>query len=104
MSFSEKINLILDIDETLVFSKMVKELQKDEDINKAIDDLQKDSKEDIYYISLQSNAKVLIYKVQVRKNMTLSLSKATKAILIWLSSKPKLKFLHAFLNSLKSIV
>ena len=69
LSFSEKINLILDIDETLVFSKMVKELQKDEDINKAIDDLQKDPKEDIYYIPLQSNAKVLIYRVQVRKNM-----------------------------------
>ena len=69
LTISEKINLILDIDETLVFSKLLKELQKDEDLNKAIDGLQKDAKEDIYYIPIETNDKVLIYKMQVRKNM-----------------------------------
>ena len=41
LNLTEKINLVLDIDETLVFSEKVKELQKDEDLNKAIDGLQK---------------------------------------------------------------
>ena len=69
ISYSEKMNLILDIDETLVFSKMVKELKKGEDVNKIIENLQKESKEDIYYIKLDSNIKTFIYEVEVRKNM-----------------------------------
>ncbi len=69
ISYSEKMNLILDIDETLVFSKMVKELKKGEDVNKIIENLQKESKEDIYYIKLDSNIKTFIYEIEVRKNM-----------------------------------
>ena len=69
ISYSEKMNLILDIDETLVFSKMVKELKKGEDVNKIIENLQKESKDDIYYIKLESNIKTFIYEVEVRKNM-----------------------------------
>ena len=69
LKYSEKINLILDIDETLVFSTMVKELQKNEDINKEIESLQKNGESDIYYIKLKSNNKILIFKVNVRKNM-----------------------------------
>lgn len=67
-SFWEKINLVLDIDETLVFSKMVKELKKDDDENLSL--LKEDySKDDIYYIKLDTNKRKFIYKVQVRKNM-----------------------------------
>lgn len=67
-TFWEKINLVLDIDETLVFSKMVKELKKDDD--EALSLLKEDySKDDIYYIKLDTNKRKFIYKVQVRKNM-----------------------------------
>ena len=69
-SFWEKINLVLDIDETLVFSKMVKELKKDEDHDEELSMLKEDcSKDDIYYIKLDTNKRKFIYKVQVRKNM-----------------------------------
>ena len=70
LSNSEKINVILDIDETLVYSKIVKELQKDEDINQIIENLQKNEKEDIYYIKLESSDRTFIFKVHVRRNMT----------------------------------
>ena len=67
-AFWEKINLVLDIDETLVFSKMVKELKKDDDENLSL--LKEDySKDDIYYIKLDTSKRKFIYKVQVRKNM-----------------------------------
>ena len=67
-TFWEKINLVLDIDETLVFSTMVKELKKDDDENLSL--LKEDySKDDIYYIKLDTNKRKFIYKVQVRKNM-----------------------------------
>ena len=67
-TFWEKINLVLDIDETLVFSKMVKELKKEDD--EALSLLKEDySKDDIYYIKLDTNKRKFIYKVQVRKNM-----------------------------------
>ena len=65
--YDDKINLVLDIDETLVFSKIDKELKKD-DAN--INDVYEDSpKDDVYYIRLESIDKVFIYKIQVRKNM-----------------------------------
>ena len=67
-TFWEKINLVLDIDETLVFSTMVKELKKDDDENLSL--LKEDySKDDIYYIKLDTNKRKFIYKVQVRKNI-----------------------------------
>ena len=71
LSCSEKINLILDIDETLVYTKKERELQENEDLNKIkiMEELQKNSKTDQYYISFNSNKKDVIYKVQVRKNM-----------------------------------
>ena len=69
LSNSDKINIILDIDETLVYSKMVKELQKNEDINQIIENLQKNEKVDIYYINVESNDRTFIFKVHVRKNM-----------------------------------
>ena len=53
LKYSEKIDLILDIDETLVFSTMIKELQKDDDVNKEIETLQKNGESDIYYIKLK---------------------------------------------------
>ena len=65
--YDDKINLVLDIDETLVYSKIDKELKKDET---NINDIYEDSpKDDIYYIRLESIDKVFIYKIQVRKNM-----------------------------------
>ena len=67
LSYSEKINLILDIDETLVFSKIVKELTKEEESKYKFEDSPKD---DLYYIKIESKNKLFIYKVQVRKNMT----------------------------------
>ena len=71
LSNSDKINLILDIDETLVYSKMVKELQIGDDINQIIENLQKNEKDDdIHYIKLELNDKIFIFKVHVRKNMT----------------------------------
>ena len=67
-TFWEKINLVLDIDETLVFSKMVKELKKNEEEDLSL--LKEDySKDDIYYIKLDTNKRKFIYKVQVRKNI-----------------------------------
>ena len=69
LKYTEKINLILDIDETLVYSSMVKELQKDEDLNKEIESLQKNGESDIYYIKVESLNKILLFKVYVRKNM-----------------------------------
>ena len=69
LNFSEKINLILDIDETLVFSKMIKELPKDADANKEIQNLPKIEKEDIYYIIIKSYNATLIFEVNIRKNM-----------------------------------
>ena len=67
ISYCDKINLVLDIDETLVFSKIDKELKKDDtNINDAYEDSPKD---DIYYIRLESIDKVFIYKIQVRKNI-----------------------------------
>ena len=69
LNFSEKINLILDIDETLVFSKMIKELPKDADANNEIQKLPKNEKEDIYYIIIKSYNTTLIFEVNIRKNM-----------------------------------
>ena len=69
LSNSDKINVILDIDETLVYSKMVKELQKDEDINTIIENFQKNEKENVHYIKLEINGRIFIFKVHVRKNM-----------------------------------
>ena len=69
LKYSDKIDLILDIDETLVFSTMIKELQKDDDVNKEIETLQKNGESDIYYIKLESANKIYIFKVYIRKNM-----------------------------------
>ena len=69
LNLTEKINLVLDIDETLVFSEKVNELQKDEGIDEVIQDFQNDEEKNIYYIKLQSNLNTLIFKVNVRKNM-----------------------------------
>ena len=65
-SFTKKINLILDIDETLVFSELEKELNKEEDINFLNEN---SKKEDIYFIKIEVNNIIYIYKVQIRKNL-----------------------------------
>ena len=67
--FSEKINLILDIDETLVFSKMIKELQNEEEVNVMMEKLIKEKKEDIFYIKIESNNRVFIFEMQIRKTL-----------------------------------
>ena len=69
LNLTEKINLILDIDETLVFSKMVKELQKGEELNKVLQHYQNDEERHIYFVKLESKANTLIFKVNIRKNM-----------------------------------
>ena len=69
LNLTEKMNLVLDIDETLVFSKIVKELQKGEDSNKALKHFQNDEESHIYYIKLESSVNTLILEVNVRKNM-----------------------------------
>ena len=66
ISYSQKINLVLDIDETLVFSKLEKEFKKGEEINDVFED---SPKNDIYYIKIDSINKTCIFSVQVRKNM-----------------------------------
>lgn len=69
LSYSDKINVILDIDETLVYSKKVKELKKEEYIDEKFENSKQNEKDDIYYIRLDSDDKYFIFKVQVRKNM-----------------------------------
>ena len=69
LTFSEKINLVLDIDETLVYSKIVKELQKDGEEKKLNEEFKQDEEKDIYYIKLDAIKKIIFFKVHVRKNM-----------------------------------
>ena len=69
LNLTEKMNLVLDIDETLVFPKIVKELQKGEDLNKALQHFQNNEESHIYYVKLESSTNTLILKVNVRKNM-----------------------------------
>ena len=70
LNFSEKINLILDIDETLVYSKIVKEFKKNGEENKITEEFKQHEDKDIYYIKLDAITKIIIFKVHVRKNMT----------------------------------
>lgn len=82
--YDDKINLVLDIDETLVYSKIDKELKKDE---ANINDIYEDSpKDDIYYIRLESIDKVFIYKIQVRKNMADFFKKLTPYCKFYINS------------------
>lgn len=82
--YDDKINLVLDIDETLVFSKIDKELKKDDaNINAVYEDSPKD---DIYYIKLESVDKVFIYKIQVRKNMADFFKKLTPYCKFYINS------------------
>ena len=70
LNFSEKINLILDIDETLVYSKIVKEFKKNGEENKITEEFKQHEDKDIYYIKLDAITKIIIFEVHVRKNMT----------------------------------
>ena len=69
LDFSQKINLILDIDETLVFSEMIKVGLESEESSKIFEAFKNDEQNNIYYAKVSQEGRYIIYRIQIRKNM-----------------------------------
>ena len=62
LSSGEKINLILDIDHTLVYSKIINpEEQKEENVNNLLDN---------HYLKFLNGEEEITFLIQIRKNLT----------------------------------
>lgn len=77
LNLTEKINLVLDIDETLLYSTLVKIINKKDANENLICEYKNSPSDDIFYIQLQSTEQIYIYKVQIRKNITEFFQKLT---------------------------